>query len=99
MKLEDLVVEVNFELPNILAEEARWLAEQIRSQTPANRAKTRSGIYWTASGNRATVGIRFAKQYAGQHPTHRRLRAQWQELRPLVRQRIIEKINEVLQGE
>jgi hypothetical protein len=96
--LEELVVEFETEIPRIIAEEAHWVASQIRAKTPPNRVKTRNGVYVQVHGQTATVGIRFAKRYSGDTPTHQRLREQWRQLRPLVRERMITKLNDLLKG-
>ncbi len=98
MRLEDLVIEVQASLPELLAEEANWLAGELKKRTPTNRVQTRSGIYVRISDRTATVGIRFAKYYGGNTPTRQWLREQWRQLRPLVRQRIIQKLSDFLQG-
>ena len=98
MKLEDLVIEIEAQLPDLLAQEANWLANELKKRTPSNRVQTRSGIYVRVGDQSATVGIRFAKYYGGNTPTRQWLREQWRQLRPLVRQRIIQKLNDFLQG-
>lgn len=98
MRLEDLVIEVEAQLPTVLAEEAQWFADQLRSRVATNRVQTRNGIYVRVSGNTATVGIRFANKYPGNTPTRQWLREQWRQLRPLVRERIISKLNDLLKG-
>lgn len=98
MTLEEFVIELEARIPEILAEEANWLAEELRKRTPSNYQKTRSGIYVQLRGRQATVGIRFSKYYEGNTLTVQRLRQQWAQLKPLVRQRIIFRINEYLKG-
>ena len=98
MTAEELFEELENGIAVVVADQAAWLARKFREQTPANRAKTRAGIYWKAAGSTAFVGIRFARRYAGVTPTGRRFAAQWNELRPQVRQRIIIGINDILKG-
>ena len=98
MRIEDLVIEVEAQLPSVLAAEAQWFADQLKSRVPSNRVQTRNGIFVRVSGNSATVGIRFAKQYPGNTPTRQWLREQWRQLRPIVRERILSKLNDLLKG-
>lgn len=98
MTAEELIEQLETRIAAVVADQAAWLAKQFRSRTPSNLTKTRAGIYWQATGLTAVVGIRFARRYAGNTPTGQRLQAQWNELRPQVRQRIISGINEILQG-
>ncbi len=96
MTLEEFAIEFHAQLPAILAEEANWLADELKRRTPSNLQRTRTGIYVQLRGRQATVGIRFSKYYEGNTLTVRRLQQQWQTLKPLVRQRIISKINDFL---
>jgi len=98
MTAEEIIEELEVKLAVVVADQAMWLANEFRKRTPSNRTKTRSGIYWQATGLTAVVGIRFARRYAGNTPTGQRLQKQWNELRPQVRQRIISDINQILKG-
>jgi hypothetical protein len=98
MTAEELFEDLEIKVAILVADQAAWLAQQFRHETPANLTRTRAGIYWKATGLTAHVGIRFARRYAGSTPTGQRLQRQWNELRPQVRQQIISGINDILKG-
>ena len=98
MTAEELLQDLETRIAVIVAEQAAWVAQRIQNQTPANRTRTRAGIYWRATGLTASVGIRFARRYAGNTPTEKRLQSQWNELRPQVMRRIISEINQLFKG-
>ena len=96
--VEELIEGLEVKLAYVVADQAAWLAGKFRSKTPANLTRTRSGIYYQTTALTAYVGIRFAVRYAGQTQTGQRFERQWNELRPQVRQRIINDINDLLKG-
>ena len=98
MTTEDLIENLESQLADIVADQARWLAQQFRNRTPANLTRTRSGIFYQATALTAYVGIRFAVRYAGTTPTGKRFEKHWNDLRPQVRERIISEINDFLKG-
>lgn len=98
MTAEELLEDLEWKVAVIVADQAAWLAMKLRQRTPANLTRTRAGIYWKAASGTAYVGIRFARRYAGTTPTGQRFEKQWNELRPVVRQRIINDINDLLKG-
>lgn len=95
---EELIEDLEVKLAYVVADQAAWLAMKFRQRTPANLTKTRAGIYYKTTALTAYVGIRFAVRYAGQTPTGQRFEKQWNELRPQVRQRIINDINDLMKG-
>lgn len=97
MTLDEYIEHLETRCAQIVAEEAARLASEIRQRTPANRTQTRQAVRVVLNGSRARVGLRFARRYSSstETPTHKRLRTQWSALRPLVRQRLREKLNSI----
>jgi hypothetical protein len=80
-----------------VAEEARLIASEIRSKTPATRKKTRQAIKSRSQGTRAAVGIYFAQRYAGNDTTtHENFKRHWREIRPIAKQRLIARLQQIL---
>jgi capsid protein len=80
-----------------VAEEARLIASEIRSKTPATRKKTRQAIKSRSQGTRAAVGIYFAQRYAGNDTTtHENFKRHWREIRPKAKQRLIARLQQIL---
>jgi hypothetical protein len=80
-----------------VAEEARLIASEIRSKTPATRKKTRQAIKSRSQGTRAAVGIYFAQRYAGNDTTtHDNFKRHWREIRPIAKQRLIARLQQIL---
>jgi hypothetical protein len=80
-----------------VAEEARLIASEIRSKTPATRKKTRQAIKSRSQGTRAAVGIYFAQRYAGNDTTtHEHFKRHWREIRPIAKQRLIARLQQIL---
>jgi capsid protein len=80
-----------------VAEEARLIASEIRSKTPATRKKTRQAIKSRSQGTRAKVGVYFAQRYAGNDTTtHENFKRHWREIRPIAKQRLIARLQQIL---
>lgn len=99
MQLKDFAEHLEAEVTAIVAKATARAAELIRSGTPANAKRTRAAVFHRAAGHTGIVGLRFARQYAAAGTaTQKRLIRQWRAIRPLLRQEIIEQLNNVLQG-
>jgi hypothetical protein len=73
------------------------IAAEIRSKTPATRKKTRQAIKSRSQGTRAAVGIYFAQRYAGNDTTtHENFKRHWREIRPIAKQRLIARLQQIL---
>ena len=94
----EFAVYLESEVAAIIAEEALIAGKWIRSQTPSSRRKTKQAIFVRVAKATAIVGLKFAREYAGRTETHKRFERQWRELRPLVRQRIIQRFNDIFKG-
>ena len=97
MTLTEFIERLEKRVEEAVAEEARLIASEIRSKTPATRKKTRQAIKSRSQGTRAKVGIYFAQRYAGNDTTtHENFKRHWREIRPIAKQRLIARLQQIL---
>ena len=97
MTLQELINRLEKQVAEAVAAEARLIASEIRSKTPATRKKTRQAIKSRSQGTRAAVGIYFAQRYAGSDTTtHENFKRHWREIRPIAKQRLIARLQQIL---
>ena len=97
MTLTEFINRLEKRVAEAVAEEARLIASEIRSKTPATRKKTRQAIKSRSQGTRAAVGIYFAQRYAGNDTTtHDNFKRHWREIRPIAKQRLIARLQQIL---
>ena len=99
MNLREFIGHLEKEVAKAVAAEAHLIATEIRGKTPASRTKTRKAIRARAYGTSARVGIYFAQRYAGNNTTtHDNFKRHWRELRPKSKQRLIARLNNIING-
>jgi capsid protein len=97
--LTEFIERLEKRVAEAVAEEARLIASEIRSKTPATRKKTRQAIKSRSQGTRAKVGIYFAQRYAGNDTTtHENFKRHWREIRPKAKKRLIARLNNIING-
>jgi hypothetical protein len=97
MTLQELINRLEKQVAEAVAAEARLIASEIRSKTLATRKKTRQAIKSRSQGTRAAVGIYFAQRFAGNDTTtHDNFKRHWREIRPIAKQRLIARLNNIL---
>ena len=85
--------------PEIVEFAAIEAAQRFRRRTPGDRPKTKSAVFVEFNGNTARIGLRFKRNYPAKGtPTKRRFEKQWQAIRPIVRQQIVNQLNQILKG-
>jgi hypothetical protein len=97
MTLQELINRLEKQVAEAVAAEARLIASEIRSKTPAARKKTRQAIKSRSQGTRAAVGIYFSQRYSGNDTTtHENFKRHWREIRPIAKQRLIARLQQIL---
>jgi len=97
--LTEFINRLEKQVAQAVAEEARLIASEIRSKTPATRRKTRQAIRSRSQGTRAEVGIYFAQRYAGNDTTtHDNFKRHWRDIRPKAKKRLIARLNSIING-
>lgn len=98
MNLKQFVKEMESRVASALKVEASVIADELRRDIPANRTLTRQAVKVRRLGEtRYDVGLFFQRRYPGNNTeTHRILRRSWAALRPIARERLINRINDAL---
>lgn len=85
-----------------IEEVAKEAAQLVREYTFPNRRKTRESVRYRITGpNSAEVGLYFGQKFTGNTNTftHRHFREVWRDVRPQIEARLINRLNQKLQGE
>lgn len=93
MTLNDFIAMLELTCSQVVADEARQIAAEIRERTPVNRVRTRQAVRVRRNGTRARVLLQFPRRFPGTDtPTHKRFRTQWAQLRPVAKKRVIARL-------
>jgi len=99
MTLEEFAEHLERETEIAVREAVQFAAQQIRELTPSQMTQTRAAVFSRSNKLDGIVGLRFRRQYdAAGTNTQKRLRRQWLTIRPLIRKRFIERLNDALKG-
>lgn len=98
MNLEQFVNQMEARIASALQTEASVIADELRRDIPSNRTLTRQAVKVRRLGSlRYEVGLMFQRRYPGNNTeTHRILRRSWAAIRPIARERLINRINDAL---
>jgi hypothetical protein len=90
MTLEEFIETLEQTCEEVVVEEARQIAAEIRRTTPANRTQTRQAVRIRRNGTQAQILLQFPRTFGSKNtPTHKRFRTQWARIRPESKRRLI----------
>jgi len=99
MTPNELAAHINEQASVVIRSVSGNAVQRFRRRTPANRTRTRRALTAKVNGLKSKVGLRFSKQYPSRGTeTQQRFEQQWQNIRPLVRQELINRFNQLLKG-
>jgi hypothetical protein len=97
MKPKQAALEIQSQAGNAVRATAVAIKKQFLQRTPGKYKKSRRALFAEDQGTKATVGLRFTKQYPTQGTeTQKRFKQQWKEIKPQVPQILAHQLNGIL---